>query len=59
LRLQLEREPRPLPRLTIDPAIRRLDDLTPLLQADTGALLKSFALSGYAPHPPIAFKVAV
>jgi thymidylate synthase len=56
---QLEREPRPLPRLAIDPAIRRLDDLRPLLEADTAALLRSFVLTGYDPHPAIAFKVAV
>jgi thymidylate synthase len=59
LRKQLEREPRPLPRLTLDPAIRRLSDLKPLLEADTAAILKSFALAGYDPHPAIAFKVAV
>jgi thymidylate synthase len=59
LRVQLERSPRPLPRLTIDPAIRSLADLKPLLEADTQTVLKSFALTGYDPHPPIAFKVAV
>jgi len=56
---QLEREPRALPRLVIDPAIRRLEDLTPLLQADTPTIMKHFVLTGYDPHPPIAFKVAV
>ena len=59
LRTQLEREPRPLPRLAIDASIRGLDDLTPLLNADTQTVLEHFALTGYAPHPPIAFKVAV
>jgi thymidylate synthase len=59
LRLQLERAPRALPRLTIDPAIQRLDDLKPLLEADTDTVMKHFALTGYEPHPPIAFKVAV
>jgi thymidylate synthase len=59
LRKQLEREPRPLPRLTIDPAIRSLDDLGPLLEADTETVMKHFALTGYQPHPPIPFKVAV
>jgi thymidylate synthase len=59
LRTQLTREPRPLPRLAIDPAIRSLDDLKPLLQADTESVMKHFVLSGYAPHPGLAFKVAV
>jgi thymidylate synthase len=59
LKTQLERAPRPLPKLVIDPAIRSLDDLRPLLDADTGTLMKSFAMTGYDPHPPISFKVAV
>jgi thymidylate synthase len=56
---QLAREPRPLPRLTIDPTIRSLDDLRPLLDADTATLMSRFVLTGYAPHPPMPFKVAV
>jgi thymidylate synthase len=56
---QLEREPRPLPKLTISPAIRTLDDLRPLLEADTATVMSHFVLSGYDPHPAIAFKVAV
>jgi thymidylate synthase len=59
LELQLTREPRALPALTIDPAIRSLDDLEPLLTADTETLMRHFTLSGYAPHPAIPFKVAV
>ena len=59
LRRQLEREPRALPRLQIDPAIRALDDLAPLLHADTETVMKHFTLTGYDPHPPIPFKVAV
>jgi len=59
LKLQLEREPRPLPRLTIDPAIKSLDDLRPLLEADTATVMKHFTLTGYEPHPAISFKVAV
>jgi thymidylate synthase len=59
LRLQLERQPRALPKLKIDPSIRSLDDLRPLLEADTETVMKHFVLSGYDPHPPIAFKVAV
>ena len=59
LRAQLAREPRPLPRLTIDPAIRSLGDLEPLLEADTETVIKHFVLSDYRPHPAIGFKVAV
>jgi thymidylate synthase len=59
LRTQLERETRPLPKLAIDPAIRSLDDLRPLLDADTATVMKHFVLTDYEPHPPIAFKVAV
>jgi thymidylate synthase len=59
LRRQLERAPRPLPRLAIDPAIRSLDDLRPLLDANTDRVMKHFVLTGYDPHPAIAFKVAV
>jgi thymidylate synthase len=59
LRAQLERAPRPLPRLTIGPEIRSLDDLRPLLEADTQTILDRFVLTGYTPHPPISFKVAV
>lgn len=59
LRKQLERAPRTLPRLTIDPSIKGLDDLRPLLDADTEPLLMRFRLTGYDPHPPITFKVAV
>ena len=59
LRTQLEREPRPLPRLTIDDSIRELDDIRTLLDADTDTLLEKFRLDGYDPHPFIDFKVAV
>jgi thymidylate synthase len=45
--------------LSIDEKIRSLDDLRPLLDADTPAILERFVLTGYDPHPPIAFKVAV
>lgn len=56
---QIERAPRSLPRLAIDPNIRALADLKPLLEATTDEVLSAFRLSGYDPHPPIAFKVAV
>ncbi len=59
LQEQIARPVRPLPRLTIAPSIRKLDDLKPLLEADTAEIMKHFVISGYQPHPPIAFKVAV
>jgi thymidylate synthase len=59
LEKQLERAPRPLPRLRIDPSIRALGDLRPLLDADTPTVMKHFVLEGYEPYPPIPFKVAV
>jgi thymidylate synthase len=59
LREQLTRTPRALPRLTIDPSIKSLEDIKPLLQADTETVMKHFTLSGYEPYPPIPFKVAV
>jgi thymidylate synthase len=59
LRKQLERTPRPLPTLSIDPSLRSLEDLRPLLDADTDTVMKHFALRGYDPHPAIPFKVAV
>jgi len=59
LRAQLERAPRKLPRLTIDPKIRDLSDIKPLLEADTATVMKHFVLEGYDPHPAISFKVAV
>ena len=59
LKTQLERAPRPLPRLTIDGSIKTLDDIKPLLSADTATVMRHFVLTGYDPHPPITFKVAV
>lgn len=59
LEQQLERAPRPLPRLSISPAIQTLDDLKPLLEADTDTVMSHFTLDGYDPHAPIKFKVAV
>ena len=59
LREQLLREPLALPQLQIDPAVRALEDINPLLEADTDSLVDTFRLSGYAPHPAIGFKVAV
>lgn len=59
LREQLSREPRPLPRLTIDSSIKSLDDVGRLLELDTEELMKLFVLDGYDPHPAIKFGVAV
>jgi thymidylate synthase len=59
LRVQLARETRPLPRLKIHESIRSLDDIKPLLEADTAEVMRHFTLEGYAPHPAIPFKVAV
>jgi thymidylate synthase len=59
LRQQLVREPRPLPRLSIDPSIKSLDEISRLLEADTPEVMRHFVLSGYDPHPPIKFNVAV
>jgi len=46
---QLGREPRPLPTMTLDPAVRALDDFR----------YESFTLEGYNPHPGIAAPIAV
>ncbi|MEZ4587213.1 MAG: thymidylate synthase [Gemmatimonadales bacterium] len=48
-RLQLEREPRPLPKLLLDPGVRSIDDFR----------FESFSLVGYDPHPHIPAPVAV
>ena len=48
-RLQLSRAPRPLPKMTINPAV-----------ADLFAFhYEDFSLQGYDPHPHIKAKVAV
>ena len=59
LRTQLDRAPRALPKLTIAESIRSLEDLQPLLEAETETVMKHFVLEGYAPLPAIQFKVAV
>ena len=48
-RTQLEREPRPLPTLWIDPDVKRLEDFR----------YESFRLEGYDPHPHIKAPIAV
>ena len=48
-RLQLQREPRPLPKLTLNPDVKALEDFT----------FEDFTITGYDPHPHIKAKVAV
>jgi thymidylate synthase len=48
-RLQLEREPRPLPRMELNPERRELDAF----------VFEDFTLVGYDPHPHIKAAVAV
>jgi thymidylate synthase len=48
-RLQLTREPRPLPVLRLNPSVRSIDDFT----------FEDLVLEGYQPHPHIPAQVAV
>ncbi len=48
-RLQLTREPRPLPQMKLDPAVENIHDFR----------FEDFELAGYDPHPPIKAPIAV
>jgi thymidylate synthase len=48
-KLQLTREPRPLPQLKLNPKVKNIDDFE----------FEDFELVGYDPHPPIKAPVAV
>ncbi|HEX5221553.1 MAG TPA: thymidylate synthase [Verrucomicrobiae bacterium] len=48
-KLQLTREPRPLPQMKLNPKVKNIDDFE----------FEDFELVGYDPHPPIKAPVAV
>lgn len=49
VKTQLQREPRPLPQMVLNPAVKHLDDF----------VIEDFSLEGYDPHPAIKGIVAV
>lgn len=48
-KLQLTRQPRPLPKMRLNPAVKNIHEFA----------YKDFELSGYDPHPPIKAPIAV
>ena len=58
---QLQRTPKKVPNVVIDPSIKELSDIEALMapSVSTGQILEKFQLVGYEPHPAIPFKVAV
>jgi thymidylate synthase len=48
-KLQLAREPRPLPQMKLNPAVKQIDAFR----------FEDFELVGYDPHPPIKAPIAV
>lgn len=56
---QLKRMPKELPGLKISSDIETLEDVELLLHAEKDEILSMFELTGYDPHAPIKFKVAV
>lgn len=61
LKEQLERGPRPLPRLAIDPSIKELSDIEKLMAptVETAEILEKLKLIDYNPWPALKGKVAV
>jgi len=53
VKIQLEREPYPTPKLIINPDIKTLEDL------ETWVTMEDFSVEGYESHPPIKYAFSV